>query len=599
MSTRIIVGNALEVLPTLQANSIHCSVSSPPYYNLRKYSGNQDCWWPDMEYVPMPGLLPISVPQWYGSLGTEPELTMYIGHLVAIYRQVYRVLREDSVCFIVIGDSYCSQGGFRDYGSHDGGTGRKFNSGLRPSGAGLKQGDLMLVPHRLALALQADGWVVRNDLVYSKKAAMPESVKGWSWSKHRIRAPEWKAKRYIGKGTEQDSQSASERIKMNMASARAEGINHEAGAVSVGWVDCPGCPKCEPDGYVLKRGSWRHTRSHEFVIMAVKKMQYFADQEKVREASTGQAGAAVNFRRKTKDHLIPNQAAIQHRLDRPDTVDNPAGRNPRSVLSPSPEPSGLKHFAIFPTGLIEPLIKATCPTRCCPKCGKGWSPVIKRGEPRARPDNPNPALPYHAESGHTNATGATTLHKMVESNILGYRPSCGCGHGLLPDDLETISSPTGHRVTKDPSLETGRAGFNRLRGPNEGSRPITRYEQRKYAEQLKNSPHRNEMETEAGSAFAHYIRTDKSGARPAPSHLLEKWIKLGWLERVHVPRGKALEPVPGVVLDPFIGSGTTALVADRLGLDCIGIDVSETYAEMSKERIEGDAPLLAKVEIVK
>lgn len=56
--------------------------------------------------------------------------------------------------------------------------------------------------------------------------------------------------------------------------------------------------------------------------------------------------------------------------------------------------------------------------------------------------------------------------------------------------------------------------------------------------------------------------------------------------------------VPGTVLDPFLGSGTTALVADRLGLDCVGVELSLEYARMAKERVEGDAPMFAEAEIV-
>jgi len=58
MTTRILVGNSLEVLPSLEKNSAHCSVTSPPYYGLRKYAGDQQCDWPEVEYAPMPGLPP-------------------------------------------------------------------------------------------------------------------------------------------------------------------------------------------------------------------------------------------------------------------------------------------------------------------------------------------------------------------------------------------------------------------------------------------------------------------------------------------------------------------------------------------------------------
>ena len=264
----------------------------------------------------------------------------------------------------------------------------------------------------------------------------------------------------------------------------------------------------------------------------------------------------------------------------------------------------------FPTGLIEPLIKATCPARCCPECGAGWSPVVKRKVPIIGQDIPE-AERKSGVQGQASTMSATSALRVSNSanwnqwkadnpdNILGYRPTCGCRAGLLPDDLEVISSPTGKRTMQDPSLVTGRAGFNRPRGPNEGSRPITRYEQRRYAEQLKNSPHRREMESEAGNAFAHYIRTDKSGARPAPETLLESWIERGWIERVDLPELDPEPPhVPGVCLDLFFGSGTVGLVCDRLGLDCIGIDISEKYAvELAVPRIREDAPLLARVAV--
>jgi hypothetical protein len=93
------------------------------------------------------------------------------------------------------------------------------------------------------------------------------------------------------------------------------------------------------------------------------------------------------------------------------------------------------------------------------------------------------------------------------------------------------------------------------------------------------------MEQEAGSAFAHYIRTDKSGARPIPPDLLEAWIERGWLVRVALPEQKPLEPIPAVVLDPFVGSGTTCLVAKKLGRRFVGIDLSEEYVQMARRRV--------------
>jgi hypothetical protein len=145
-------------------------------------------------------------------------------------------------------------------------------------------------------------------------------------------------------------------------------------------------------------------------------------------------------------------------------------------------------------------------------------------------------------------------------------------------------TPTGQTAGDDPTLQTGRKGLDRPRGDDEGTRPITRYEQQQYARQLKASPTRPQMEAEAGAAFAHYIRTDESGARPVPPDLLEQWIANGWLERVEIPELEPLERVPCTVLDPFMGSGTTALVARKLGRRCVGIELNPEYAELVAKR---------------
>ena len=121
---------------------------------------------------------------------------------------------------------------------------------------------------------------------------------------------------------------------------------------------------------------------------------------------------------------------------------------------------------------------------------------------------------------------------------------------------------------------------------------MTRYEQRRYAEQIKSSPHRAQMAAEVGSetTFAHYIRTDRSGARPVPRNLLEAWVERGWLDRVLVPEGKQPDPVPGWVLDPFVGSGTSLGVCRELGVNGAGLDISPQYLdEHAKVRI-GQTP---------
>jgi DNA modification methylase len=145
-----------------------------------------------------------------------------------------------------------------------------------------------------------------------------------------------------------------------------------------------------------------------------------------------------------------------------------------------------------------------------------------------------------------------------------------------------ILTPLGSGASDDPTLQNGRAGMNRPRRPNEGTRPITRREQRDHARQLRDSQHRDEMEAEAGAAFAHYLRTDESGARPIPPDLLTNWTERGWLSDP-APCPHPVKPA-GVVLDPFAGSGTVGLVANRLSRRAILIDLNPAYLEQQMKR---------------
>ena len=152
------------MLRKMKTGSVHCVVSSPPYWNLRDY-GDAD------------------------QLGLELTPQSYIKRLVKIFREVRRVLRSDGVCWINIGDTYM--------GGMTGGVGKNTitssrnhnavraariaiagNGGPRHRKApGLKEKDLCLIPQRLAIALQEDGWWIRSDCIWNKPSPLPESAK--------------------------------------------------------------------------------------------------------------------------------------------------------------------------------------------------------------------------------------------------------------------------------------------------------------------------------------------------------------------------------------------------------------------------------------
>lgn len=158
MSIKYIIGDCREVLKTSPDKSINCCVTSPPYFKQRDY-GHEN------------------------QIGLERTPEEYVNELVQVFREVKRVLRDDGTVFLNLGDSYASstKSGNKVFGNAE------FN-GNRPSRvetktpekqipAGLKPKDLIGIPWRVAFALQADGWYLRQDIIWAKPNPMPESVK--------------------------------------------------------------------------------------------------------------------------------------------------------------------------------------------------------------------------------------------------------------------------------------------------------------------------------------------------------------------------------------------------------------------------------------
>ena len=202
----------------------------------------------------------------------------------------------------------------------------------------------------------------------------------------------------------------------------------------------------------------------------------------------------------------------------------------------------------------------------------------------------------------TNITGTTRNRRSVWT--VTTKPFKGAHFATFPPDLirpcilagchpkgrrcdcdEVIASPTGSGPIEDPTMQTGRAGMNRTRRDDEGTRPITRREQRHEAIEMKASPHRQEMERECGPAFAHYIRTDRSGARPLPNDIRKKYMEAGWITEAP-PCTHPIEEA-GTVLDPFGGSGTTALVALEEGRNAVLCELNPDYIALAHKRLEG------------
>lgn len=283
MTVRILKGDCRNVLRTLPDESVHCVVTSPPYFGLRDY-----------------GVA--------GQIGLEPSPDAFVEEMVAVFAEVKRALRDDGTVWLNLGDSYAGSGKFSP-GSPSNLNGSKqstnmASAGLRlPIPAGLKQKDLIGIPWRVAFALQADGWYLRQDIIWSKPNPMPESVRDRCTRAH-------------------------EYIFMLSKSAR---YHYDAEAIKEpGSENSHGSPNVNPGS---KNGAVRKDKGT---------LGQWPRPGKDKQSGHGRRHAGFN--------------------ERWDAMDQYSGvRNKRSVWSVSTQPFSEAHFATFPPALIEPCIMAGCP----------------------------------------------------------------------------------------------------------------------------------------------------------------------------------------------------------------------------------------------
>lgn len=172
------LGDALAIARELPDAAADCIVTSPPYFGLRDYGVPPTCW-PEVTYAPMVGMPEITVPAMECCLGLEPDPMAFVGHLRLLFSELRRVLTADGTLWINLGDSYYSGRGNPGPNSADEKQPAR-RGWVRPQDrcgvAWSSPKNLLGIPWRVALALQDDGWILRNADVWHKSNAMPESV---------------------------------------------------------------------------------------------------------------------------------------------------------------------------------------------------------------------------------------------------------------------------------------------------------------------------------------------------------------------------------------------------------------------------------------
>jgi len=178
------VGDCIDVMKSMPDNSVHLVVFSPPYWGLRDYGDNLVSVWggdDDCDHEFDDNGYCQNCNAWKGQLGLEPTYKTYIRNMVLVGREIWRVLRDDGSWWLNIGDTYSGGGGIAgvpdDWDSISTQNREAYPDSPPARETGLEDKCKVLVPHRLAIALIDDGWIVRNDVVWKKPSPKPESVK--------------------------------------------------------------------------------------------------------------------------------------------------------------------------------------------------------------------------------------------------------------------------------------------------------------------------------------------------------------------------------------------------------------------------------------
>lgn len=356
---RVTIYNAdvLEGLRALPAEFIQTCVTSPPYWGLRDYGVK-------------------------GQIGLEKMPEKYIERMVEVFREVRRVLRPDGTLWLNMGDTYASDAGkCRNPGGGENSIGktRKDASAhplVRPNVTelrkmNLKPKDLVGMPWRLALALQADGWYLRSDIIWSKPNPMPESVADRPTKAHEYIFFLTKSPVYF-----YDAEAIKEKTTGN-AHPRGDGLN----------------PKAKATGK-----NSRQLVDRDPTHLAAKR-------PKQNESYSGYLN------------------------------DVQSSRNKRTVWEVATEPFPEAHFATFPTELIKPCILAGTSERgACSSCGTPWKRIIESETRNGSGSGKAGNLPIGKKAGGTQVREDhdIRLGPCVETRTVGWEPQCKCQRDAMP-----------------------------------------------------------------------------------------------------------------------------------------------------------------------
>jgi DNA modification methylase len=347
----ILVGDCLASLRTLPAGCVQTCVTSPPYWGLRDYGCE-------------------------GQIGQEATPEEFTSRLTEVFREVRRVLRDDGTCWLNLGDSYATGGGAVGRCPGGGDQGERFlrmgHVNTQPNRMpipGLKAKDLVGIPWRVAFALQADGWWLRQEIIWAKPNPMPESVTDRCTKAHEQIFLLTKSRDYF---------------------YDADAIKEEAAESSKKRLSQPN-------------------------------LEEQAGSNRVPGKTNGPMKAVFGGRNKHEGY-----GTRIHSGREDDGAYLEVGANKRSVWTVSTQSYKAAHFSTFPAALIKPMILAGTSERgCCPTCRAPWERITERT--KVTRERPNDYTKRTGEDGTGNSCANSVAGVSVATT--GWQPTCECNAG--------------------------------------------------------------------------------------------------------------------------------------------------------------------------
>lgn len=531
MINKIHCGDNIELLKQLPDESVDCVITSPPYWGLRNYGMDSEKIWdgdPNCDHTwgesytrhqEAPGKTSLVKQKglaytittnvctkcgaWKGQFGLEPHPNLYIIHLVEICREVRRVLKKTGCFYLNLGDSYWggpmismstrlareenADGKMKDL--------EKPKLDCKPDGKWLRSKQLLLIPTRVAQALQEDGWILRNDIIWHKPNPMPTSVVDRLNNVYEHIFFFTKDEDYY-----YDLDIIREIPATGLGYTReASGVKGNEGAMNrQSTQDISNNPLGKNPGDVSTFGTYfgvdpeleklqNEIQYHlQKIFILAKERERETYNGKYKDCGPGKDGQSVqqylvSVRRTAEEYVKENNLTDSLAKAIKDYAHgyagNPSGKNPGDIFTITVQPFAEAHFAVFPPELVRKPLISSCPKEICTKCGS----------PRER-----------------------ILQDMKQ---------------LTPEQEKELKDQ------REKQQQYIAEGGGRGRVPN-----------------------------------GDLVNTEK--------------VTVGWTKcNCGAPFA------PGVVLDPFSGSGTTCLVAKEEGRRFIGFDINPVYCDMARNRL--------------